>query len=548
MTHKVDNNGKLLRSGCWILAAIVFGLVSRSEFDSLRFRLERDEGEYAYAGQLILQGIPPYKLAYNMKFPGTYAAYAVIMSIFGQTITGIHLGLLLVNAATIVLIFFLGRQLVNSTLGLAAAMSYAVLSVSPSVLGLASHATNFVMLPVLGGTLMILKLSEQDRHVSRRLFTSGLLFGIGLLMKQPALFFVLFGATYLLQKDLRQRLTLKRILLRNLIFWIAAITPFGITCLILWHAGILDKFWFWTVSYASQYGNFVIGEISSGRWPLSRVAQVSVGSITGAIGAGWMLWALAGLGLIVGLWDRKSRASTGFLFGLLAFSALAVCQGLYFRPHYFIMILPAVSLLVGVAMSKLSDLLTGHTTVVRFIPLFLLAAALSLPMLGDKRIFFEVSPADACRIIYPENPFAESVRIGDYLRQHTGPDDTIAVLGSEPQIYFYSHRHSATGYIYTYGLMEPQKYAQQMQQEMIREIERTSPKYLVSVVIFYSWLWRPESDQSILTWANEYTAQNYTVAGFVNMVAPDKTDYYFDGVPQTVPQLGKYILIYQRKS
>ena len=33
--------------------------------------LERDEGEYAYAGQLLLQGVPPYELAYNMKFPGT---------------------------------------------------------------------------------------------------------------------------------------------------------------------------------------------------------------------------------------------------------------------------------------------------------------------------------------------------------------------------------------------------------------------------------------------------------------------------------------------
>src|SRR6266404_7215783 len=63
--------------------------------------LERDEGEYAYAGQLILQGIPPYELAYNMKFPGTYAAYAVIMLIFVQTIHAIHLGLLLVNVATI---------------------------------------------------------------------------------------------------------------------------------------------------------------------------------------------------------------------------------------------------------------------------------------------------------------------------------------------------------------------------------------------------------------------------------------------------------------
>ena len=154
VTHKVDNNGKLLRSGCWILAVIVFGLVIAIRIRLLGIPLERDEGEYAYAGQLILQGIPPYKLAYNMKFPGTYAAYAVIMSIFGQTITGIHLGLLLVNAATIVLIFCIGRQLVNSTLGLTAAASYAVLSISPSVLGLASHATNFVVLPVLAGTLM----------------------------------------------------------------------------------------------------------------------------------------------------------------------------------------------------------------------------------------------------------------------------------------------------------------------------------------------------------------------------------------------------------
>ena len=50
-------------------------------FAVVRFRLrdvplERDEGEYAYCGQLMLQGIPPYKLAYNMKLPGTYAAYA----------------------------------------------------------------------------------------------------------------------------------------------------------------------------------------------------------------------------------------------------------------------------------------------------------------------------------------------------------------------------------------------------------------------------------------------------------------------------------------
>ncbi len=210
------------------------------------------------------------------------------------------------------------------------------------------------------------------------------------------------------------------------------------------------------------------------------------------------------------------------------------------------MILPAVSLFVGVAFSKLSDLLTGRMIAVRFVPLFLLGTTLCLPILWDKKFFFGVSPVDACRMIYPDNPFPESIRIADYLREHTSSDDTIAVLGSEPEIYFYAQRHSATGYIYTYGLMEPQKYAGQMQEEMIHEIESARPKYLISVVMFYSWLWRPGSERLVLTWANEYTAQNYSVAGFVNMVTPSRTDYYFANIPQSVAQLGNYILIYQR--
>jgi hypothetical protein len=543
VTHKIDDSDKALRVGWWILAAIVFGVVIAIRIRLLGIPLERDEGEYAYAGQLILQGVPPYKLAYNMKFPGTYAAYAAIMSVFGQTVAGIHLGLLLVNAATIVLIFFLARRLMNSTAGIAAATTYAVLSVSPSVLGLAAHATNFVMVPVLGGTLLLL--NTTDRGAFGRLFASGLLFGVGMLMKQPALFFIPFGAIYLLRNDVQRRLSLKKVLLRNLIFGLAAIVPFAITCLILWHMGVFDKFWFWTVNYAAQYGGLPIGQIFSGKWPLSRAAQVSVNSIMDAIGDGQMLWALAGLGLVVGVWDRRSRGSTTFLLGLLMFSALAVCQGLYFRSHYFIMILPAVSLLVGVAISKLSNLLRGRITALQFIPLLVLGAALIFPILLGKKIFFESSPVEVCQMTYGSNPFSESVRIAEYLREHSSPSDTIAVLGSEPQIYFYAQRHSATGYIYTYGLMEPQKYAQEMQQEMIREIERASPKYLISVVIYYSWLWRPESERLIFTWANEYAGRNYTVAGFVN-ITPGQTDYFFGEVPPSVENLKDYILIYKR--
>ena len=75
--------------------------------------LERDEGEYAYAGQLILKGVPPYLEAYNMKFPGTYYAYALIMALFGQTARGIHVGLMLVNAGAALIVFAIARRLAD---------------------------------------------------------------------------------------------------------------------------------------------------------------------------------------------------------------------------------------------------------------------------------------------------------------------------------------------------------------------------------------------------------------------------------------------------
>src|ERR1019366_2166151 len=92
--------------GLLLAVILLFALI---RFHLRQCPLERDEGEYAYAGQLMLQGIPPYQLAYSMKLPGTFAAYSVILALFGQTPGGIHLGLLLVNAATTFLVFLWQR-------------------------------------------------------------------------------------------------------------------------------------------------------------------------------------------------------------------------------------------------------------------------------------------------------------------------------------------------------------------------------------------------------------------------------------------------------
>ena len=95
--------------------------------------------------------------------------------------------------------------------------------------------------------------------------------------------------------------------------------------------------------------------------------------------------------------------------------------------------------------------------------------------------------------------------------------------------------------------MEAQKYAGQMQSEMIHEIESAEPKYLISITIDTSWLRTPRSETRIFEWAQRYIADNYVAVGFVNIIAPDRVEYYFDDIPQQVPELGQFILVYQRK-
>jgi hypothetical protein len=165
-----------------------------------------------------------------------------------------------------------------------------------------------------------------------------------------------------------------------------------------------------------------------------------------------------------------------------------------------------------------------------------------LPLLSQR-------PSDVLRTIYGANPFSEAVRVAEYLQAHTNPTDTIAILGSEPEIYFYAHRHSATGYIYTYGLMEPQRYAGQMQREMIQEIEAARPKYLVFVAAPTSWLRQQNSEAEIFDWFDRYTAADFQLDGLVNIVSQVHTDYYLPLLvdPRSI-RLSEYrLLVYKRK-
>ena len=194
-TERTRASGKLYTweasKWAYLLLASAILLFAAIRIRLLQFPLERDEGEYAYGGQLILRGIVPYQLCYAMKFPGTALAQALIEAVFGQSPEGVHLGLLVVSSATIVLVFFLAKRLFGEIGAVVASTSFGLLAVSPAMLGFAAHASQFVILPAVGGTLLLLRAQESGKLAL--FFLSGVLFGLAVLMKQPGVLFVFFG-------------------------------------------------------------------------------------------------------------------------------------------------------------------------------------------------------------------------------------------------------------------------------------------------------------------------------------------------------------------
>jgi 4-amino-4-deoxy-L-arabinose transferase-like glycosyltransferase len=531
-TATIPPRSSLIRLWPWLVLLLVLLFFSFIRFRLLDMPLERDEGEYAYSGQLILQGIPPYELAYNMKLPGTYFAYALGMAIFGQTMVGVHLTLLLVNSLTIVFVFLLGRKLSSDLAGLAAAASYAFLSLTVAVLGMAAHATQFVVLFAVPAMWLLWQaLVNNDR---RTYFFSGLLCGLAFMMKQPGLFFGLFGIAAIVLQFAGKRSVFTRDFLWVIsVFNIGIVLPFALFCLLMVTTGDFGRFWFWTFDYAKSYAD--VCSWSAGMTHLTDYIRNNFSVYAGfcfLAAVGWVLLAL----------NRNKRRELFFLTGLTIFSFLGTTPGLYFREHYFVVLLPALALLAG------SVLEAPQLTRAKWIPVVLFVVLITWQSYRWRWYFFEAPAAQVAAKIYSENPFQEALTVAQYIRENSKPDDRVAVVGSEPEIYFYAQRHSATGYIYTYPLMEPQPYAGRMQHEMISEIEAAKPAFIVLVMYPFSWMRKADSSHDIFNWTGNYTQKFYEADRVIGL-QPDGEIVWgsAEAAAKFHGQMGDFMIIYRRK-
>lgn len=513
----------------------------------LRHRLgglpfERDEGEFSYFGQLILQGIMPYEMAYNMKLPGTYFMYALIIKIFGASPEGVHLGVTFVILLTMYLFYQIVTALFSKNTALLAILLYGVIVSSKATLGAAGHATHFINLFVFAGIYSWLKWKNNQNWLYVLLI--GIMMGMAFLMKQHAVFFIPMGLALILFHLYHSKTwSIKNILTIGAIYTIGVFIPYIIVLLTMLTTGNFDNFWFWTVEYAQKYGTSII--------TLGQAPEIFMYNFKILWKEFPLLW-LSGLGgLIIILQSKMDQSLKLFLILFFAFGFLTICPGLYFRQHYFITWIPSIILLAVTLHQWIANKIFNeesdafsYTFAIAAIPLIVVIMSFS----KNKPYWFTKPLSTLSKEIYGSNPFIESEEIGRYINKNTTKDQKIAILGSEPQIMVYADRLSATGYIYTYGMMEPHAYNVKMQEEMISEIEKNKPEIIVFVKVGLSWSERPDSPRKIFEWMPKYVDSRYDVVGLVEIYGDKKGEYYWDDAAKgKQPQSDQHLVVFKKK-
>jgi len=508
-----------------LFAAVATAIVLYVRVRLLEMPLERDEGEFAYSGQLVLKGLSPYLHAYTMKLPGMAYLNALFFTCFGTTVSAVHLGLLIANLISALLLFHIARRLFGATAGAVTSGLFLLMTASQHLLGTFAHATHFVLLFVLAAFALII--SEEGALSQYRCMAAGFCFGSAFLVKQHA---VLFFAAAVIMLLLGRR-KIRESAASCFIMLFGFVIPYLLIILLQLKQGAFSSFWFWTVRYASAYATGLTPQLG---W-LNFKSQMA--EIAGSMGGSWLL---AGAGLLL-LLIKRDRKVLSFVLPLLICSFLAICPGFHFRPHYFILVAPVIALLAGSLCGA------SFPATVRGFLLAVVSAAAIFQLWSEQWFLFSAAPQEYLKKAYQTTkPFVESLAVAQYVKAVTGRSDRIQVLGSEPQIYFYAERRPASGYIYMYPLMEEQPFAEQMQEQMLKQIMADRPVYLVLVDDLSSWLAVSEKGVSFREKLNDFVKSGYDLDGVAAVSRENESFYVFgERSRQFVPNTPSRILLYK---
>ncbi|MDO8366834.1 MAG: glycosyltransferase family 39 protein [Saprospiraceae bacterium] len=511
----------------WIgIVLLVIALIVRLRLLDIPF--ERDEGVFAYIGRAMMGGARLYTDLYDNKLPGLYLIYGLFASLFGVQPTGIHLGALLWQLATISVLFLWLREVIGRDRALASTGLFALYAASGQVLGFAAHATQLCALPAFAGLWALWRGTGQGRSPQAAwIILAGLGAGLAIWIKQQALFYAVFGALYLAWWFFGRGRSesIMRALGLGMLYALGVILPVGLSAAWFASQGRFDDFWFWTVDIST---GATFKTQAPGGWVFFNFYFPKV------IAHWWWVWFVGLFGMIVML-RQKQAVEQRALAGLLPLSLWGVSLGGAFYPHYFVLALPWLAICA----------ILGLETLVRKYgrPGWIVASVVLIwPILAHNGYWFREDDRTILRRAYDNNPFHEMAQIGAELKKRSAPTDSIAVIGSEPELFLYADRPSALSHLFFQGVVQHHARYAQFQQQIREELWGRRPRFVVFPGAQYEHL----KDDPLVKEIVDRLQKEYHTIGVVD-IQEKKSTITWDPPPEkAVPQTLFWVIIMER--
>lgn len=448
----------------WCLLGIIVLLRIPSLFEPFYYG---DELIYLTLGEGIRKGMVLYRDVFDHKTPFLYYLAAIAGNVFWfRLILGIWM------VATTVLYYRLISPLFpkNGHVRFFSLLVFVILTTIPLWEGQIANAELFMMLPVIGGLLLLFNLIRKNSNTrdipTKYLIASGIMFSIATLFKVPAMFE--FGIVFFLAL---LAYTGDRFHPRKLFRFITIVS---ISFLI---PIILSGIWFWLRGALQDYlyGGLLIN--------VGYISAFRPGDVQEPFLVRNAPLLMRGLILLIGLvslyiYRNKLTKSFIFLSAWLFFSLFAATLSERPYPHYLIQIAPALSGLVGL-------LLAGRTKeqVYTVIPISLALLAIvyfNFWYYHTSPYYRNFSEYVTGKINKTEyfNRFDGAVernyKIAGYIQKQTQSDDPIFVWGDSSHIYAISKRVPPLRYLTSFHIND--FYTQEL---AIEDLRKNMPKVIV---------------------------------------------------------------------
>ncbi|MBN8702640.1 MAG: glycosyltransferase family 39 protein [Bacteroidetes bacterium] len=536
------NNSTIEEKVCLglLVCLIILIYIIRSKFINIPF--ERDEGSYCYNGLQLIDGKIPYKDFYEMKFPGIFYLYAFVIKFFGETVQGVHTGFMWINILSIVFVYLASRKMFSPIAGIISATTMAFVSLTPSLSGFTTQSEHGVALFISLG-LLLYAYARSKNHFLFYLF-AGACMAMAVMIKTTSIFMAVWGGIIIVTEFLFEKEKKYKYFFKNIAAYsVGGFLIVGIFFLIIIVKGGLNEMLYWTFEYSKKYTQLMPFEEGVKYFKYTRDAILQNHKF---------FWYHSILALAVCLFRFIPYQLKAFGITLLACSFLTIVPGYFFYGHYWIQVVPGLAVVAGLTYhcikTAFEKLKLGKFSI-KYIYLTVFGILVFNHTKAQKSYYFHPNYELILRQTYGNNPFPEAMKIGDFINANTKPEDNIVLLGSEPEIYFYTKKRCPSRHFYFTALVTNVPEHKEWQRQFVKDTEKANPKYLVYFDHQISLMVQPNVDHYVFEWANEYVTKNYKLVGLIDMTDGQRSKYLFGNeIGNYQPSPGTNIFIYERNN